>query len=456
MTVSEENESEAESIEYQFEDKEVQTDLTLFSSEGVVSAAFSPVSPVFHRKKPNILLLQIEKLAKKQPPMPDKLVFKLFESAMEEKNRSDTIESESGQTPKTMTEFMLDFMYMQYGLKTLTLKSLSGLVNALEGMAKRGDKYGVLFCRMLEVFTEEPIDDTLGRFLSKARSAFGSIRQPKPSLAKPTLELGGSIPLQDVADLLFVLFTADREAGEAILTRLVPVDVAGSELTAILLCGKLAKTGRELKFFYIQIDSEKTGIIKYPAFEKGVRETCEVLVSKAQVLSLWKALGTETLSFQQLSKLTFKEYAARAGGKEMAVTKCDFMLEIAREYEIKREMEREQLTALFRQHDPTGEGVLSLSDFTVLLTAMDPSSSQEHAVSMFREALDLAENSENLDSLDSHSFCQIALKYRLGNAGKTVFDSDLKQLSERLRDKFVHYEHDQGDMAVATNKFRRK
>jgi hypothetical protein len=456
---SEESDSESEALA--FIDSDTQTDLTMATFPlTTLPAGLSPLpQTLFSRKqKQNLLLLQLEKLERKQPPMPAKGVFKLFESAMDEKNHHDNTELEAGRPPRSMTEFMLDFMYMQYGLKTLTLKNLSSFINALEIMAREQHPYGTLLCRLLEVFTEEPIDETLAAFLVKARSAFGGLLSKlKGSLAKGQLgDDGGKLPLSEVADLIFALFLSHREAGEHVLTRLLPSSLSDTDRAGLLFCGKLAKTGRELKYFYIQIDTEKTGSVKYSAFEKGVRETCEVPVSREQTRALWLSLNTESLSYQQLSKLPFNDYASRAQGKDLSISKCDFMLEIAAEYELMRAKEREELTKLFLTFALNEEETLNLEDFRALISSLNASISESQQVSIFREALDHTENPLNLDSIDPASFCHIALKYRLGSAGKTLFDVDIKQLSDRLRDQFVQVEHDQGNMALATNKFRRR
>ena len=454
LVVNEEaEESESDEEVPIFVDFSTQTDLSMNGNSQFPSDLTHLSSPA-RKKKENLLLLQLEKLERKQPPMPFKSIFKLFESAMDEKNKSDNLELESNQLPRNMTEFMLDFLYMQYGLKSLTLKNLSSFINALEILSRDKHPYGTLFCRLLEVFTDEPIDDVLAAFLVKARSAFNDLLQKwKGNLPKVISDDGGKLPLIDVADLIFVLFIADREVGESVLSRLIPESVSDMERAGLLLCGKLAKTGRDLKYFYVQIDVEKTGCVKYGAFEKGVREGCEVTVSKQQVQALWTSLNTESLSYQQLSKLPFKELSGRAQGKELMISKSDFMTEIAREYTKIREKEREDLTKLFLVFAGEEGKALSLVEFRALLTALNASIPESQQVSLFREALDHTENPSNLDSLDPAAFCHIAIKHRLGNAGKTLFDVDIRLLSDRLKDQFVHYEHEQGNMAVATNKF---
>jgi hypothetical protein len=90
--------------------------------------------------------------------MTEQNLWKLFEQLMDEKVKTDGLEESQVKTPRTFTEFMLEFLYMQYGLKALAIKQISAMVNALDRMAKRGHPYGLLFCRLLDVFTDKPLE----------------------------------------------------------------------------------------------------------------------------------------------------------------------------------------------------------------------------------------------------------------------------------------------------------
>jgi hypothetical protein len=62
---------------------------------------------------------------------------------------------------------------MQYGLKTLAVKSLGSLIAALEKFSSTRERpYGLLFCRVLGVCTDAQIDVRTVTFLAKARSRF--------------------------------------------------------------------------------------------------------------------------------------------------------------------------------------------------------------------------------------------------------------------------------------------
>jgi hypothetical protein len=64
-----------------------------------------------------------------------------------------------------MTEFMLDFVYMHYGLKSLALKQLKALISSLEQLHQVGHIYGVLFCRYLGLFHPRPLPHHVAIFL---------------------------------------------------------------------------------------------------------------------------------------------------------------------------------------------------------------------------------------------------------------------------------------------------
>ena len=444
-------------------DQSTQTDLPDSLAVPTLSAISPPVptihspNPAFRSPpRPNPLLQALEKLAKRQPAMPLKPLFHLLESALDEKNRSDSQDLEANHTPRSMTEFMLDFMYMHYGLKSLTLKSLSALINALEGLARTGQTYGVLFCRLFDVYTDTPIEDSLAAYLMKARSGFEAVllRYDKQYF-KRDYAVGGSVPLSEVADLLYDLFSPQRAAGERVLARLLPASWSLSEAASVLLCSKLARANRDLRQFYLDIDTEKTGSIHYSSFERGLQEASGTLISKAQAQALWQTLGkgVESLGIQQVARVPVKETAQKA--VEIKVNKCDFLLAIVEVYEEERDLERNRLKDWFERFDPSQQGVLSLPHFTELISTLNPTLSDEKAASIFREALDFCPESSNLDLLSAPAFCHIALKHRLGQSALLAFfDCGLKDLTERLTDRFVRYEHDLGDMAVATNKFR--
>jgi hypothetical protein len=71
-----------------------------------------------------------------------------------------------------LSEFIAEYVNMKYGLKTIAVKQLSALIAGLEKLSKRGHPYGTLFCRLLHVHTDQPLDESITQFLTSARAAF--------------------------------------------------------------------------------------------------------------------------------------------------------------------------------------------------------------------------------------------------------------------------------------------
>ena len=102
-------------------------------------------------------------------------VWKLFESLQSEKYKLDHLEIALGRQPRNMTEFMLDFVYMHYGLKSLALRQLKSLILSLEQLYKVGHSYGILFSRYLGLFHPRALPHHVSNFLIVVQESFNSI-----------------------------------------------------------------------------------------------------------------------------------------------------------------------------------------------------------------------------------------------------------------------------------------
>ena len=161
---------------------------------------------------PNLVNQQLAQIQIDQPPMTKPHIYKMFENVMDEKWKSDISDTQAGKVPRAMPEFMLDFLFMKYGLKTLALKQLSSLVSGLEKLVLLDEEYAQIFCKLINVLTNKPIDSYTCLFLTKARAGFTEIqnRFVKQFAAKLTWDKGGEAPLTEVAELISKLFRKYR------------------------------------------------------------------------------------------------------------------------------------------------------------------------------------------------------------------------------------------------------
>ena len=75
---------------------------------------------------------------------------------------------------------------------------------------------------------------------------------------------------------------------------------------------------------------------------------------------------------------------------------------------------------------------MSLDEFTELIKSLEPEKDEIYIVKMFRQALELEMDPDNLDFMSPSSFVQMALKENLGGYGKIKFEEI--NITEELRE----------------------
>lgn len=383
-----------------------------------------------HLRIQNIILYQLNRHPHVGHVLKPKAVYKLFESVMDAKFKLDKYDEEQGAVPRSITEFTLDYLYLINETKTQTLKYAANLVKSIEKMKADGDTYAGLFHRLLELDEADIYPMELGLFVVKARMAFHElVIRGKGKISKSDIDVGGRVPFAEAADLIFTLFQEDREVGEAVLDRIQLPDIDLIDKSRLIFCGKLGKIGRDLKYFFVQADSQKNGNISFPVFAKTCRFTLDMNLSPENTLLLWNSLTTgETLTYGQLTSLDFKGLSTKSHGKQFAVSKLTMLTCIIEQFVDLRQMELQRLQAIFLQYDVNGDGVLTFKEFSELIESMEAGRPPSSVVQMFREALELDENVANPDAMSPKSFCEVILKHQLGGFGKNVFHSKLQHM----------------------------
>lgn len=366
------------------------------------------------RKRGGLFGLLDEKV-KRQPPMLNSNLFKLFEIAMTDKVKSDISENEQGRPAKNMAEFMLDFLFMQQGLKSLVIKSLAALLNGLEVLASKGHPYGVFLCRTLGVFVDRPFDNQLNAFLVRARAEFQDLQKIyKAGSTKGEVESGGSALIVDIAEKLMLLFPAYRNIAYEVIERISLAGMTDFDKSCVLFCGRLAKIGRDFKLFFIQADPQKTGVIDESVFCSCAQDTFEICLSRSRLAEIYRYLTPGKLRTSDILKLPFKDWAAKAGNKIAMVTKCDFLTILAEVYWKEEGKLRSKLISAYTLRYPK-ELLSGLSDFKALVQALEPETPDHIAAHIYREALDMVAGvAEDPDAVTVEAFCEVGLKYRIG------------------------------------------
>lgn len=396
---------------------------------------------------------------KKEAPMTYSNVWKLFEALMQEKTKLDRLEISLRRQPRTMPEFMLDFLYMHYGLKTLALRQLKSLIASLEDLYRQDHPYGVLFCRFLGLFHPRPLAPQLSVFMVFIQEQFLILSQKlRPRRLEnfvqqyELLQYGGQASILDVMELVVKLCKSNRDAGERIISQLLP-DNSTNRLELILLkvCGTIARQGKDPRAIFDMLDQDQDGTLNYAEFTEGIRNALNVWVSQEEAEDLCSYLsdGTGEISFDSWSKkIRFAEYLEKAYTREALITKADFLNAIIDEYEYEVVQDFYSLQRLI----PTTE--FDAPMFLAVLQDLDPSIDVEEALRLWQEVLEVEPSSV----VSADSCCIVILKHQIGGFGVGMFDLNAldktlpKAATEGVNTDIVVERNTSGELRVGIRK----
>ena len=378
----------------------------------------------------NIILSQLNKHPHIGHVLKPKDVYKLFENLLDAKFKLDKYNEEQDISPRSFPEFTLDYLYLINETKMMSLKHAAAVVKSVEKMRNDGDLYAGLFWRLMELGETEKCNVELGLFVVKVRMAVQElVLKGKKKIPKADMDVGGRISFSDTCDLIYTVFKEDREMGEAVLDRIPLPDTDNTDKSKLIFCGRLGKIGRDLKYFFVQADSQKNGSITFPVFSKTCRNTLEMNLSPENALLLWNSLTTsDTLAYSQVTALDFKGLSSKANGKQLSISKLTILTSVIDQYWQQREVDLQHLQSVFLKYDANGDGVLTLKEFAEVIESMESGLVTSAVVQIFREALELDESVANPDAMSPTAFCEVILKHQLGGIGKNVFQSKLQHL----------------------------
>lgn len=405
----------------------------------------------------NAILDNVSKL-KKEPPMTYKNVWKLFEDIMTDKCKMDRLELAMGRQPRTMTEYMLDFVYLQYGLKSLALRQLKSLIASLEVLYKQGHPYGTLFCRFLGLFHPRPLSFQISIYLLIVQEKFlecsSKLKEKKPanfSQAYEIMQYGGQASIIDLLDLIQKICRNNREVGERIITAMHKERPDRVELSILKICGCMARMGKTSDFIFEILNAERRGPgLEYQEFIDGVRYTLNIWVTQEEAEDLCRYIDNEDTGYitfdSWYQKVNFVEFAEKMYSKVAMITKSDFLNALVDEYEREIVDDYRVLKSLIRYP------VLNQNSMATFLLQLDPNLDEEDIFRLYDEAREQGEQS--LAGISPHSVCVVVLKHNIGGYGVgmfDVYDLDLEQpktSTEGVRTELVVERNNAGRLEI--------
>ena len=372
----------------------------------------------------NPLLENVSKL-RKEPPMTYKNVWKLFEAMMIDKCKMDRLELAMGRQPRTMTEYMLDFVYLHYGLKSLALKQLKALIASLEQLFKAGHPYGVLFCRFLGLFHPRPLPYQLSIYLLIVQELFLGLAnkvKEKPTNFSQTYEIaqyGGQASVIDIMELIQKVCRTNREVGERMIAAMHKDRIDNVELSILKICGSMARMGKNTDFIFDILSAERSGQgLEYQDFIDGIRYTLNIWVTQEEAEDLCRYIDSEDTGLVTFDdwyqKVNFVELADKMYSKTAMITKADFLNALVDEYEYEVVQDYYLLKQMIKFP------VLNQAMMSNILLKIDPNLEEDDLVKLYEEARE--QDRETIGGICPNALCVIALKHNIGGYGVGMFD----------------------------------
>lgn len=196
----------------------------------------------------NLILKKVEERGTKNGKALDLgYTFKFLENLMDDKFEADRKMIEEGKIPRELTVFMIEKVFERYDNENLAFKFISELVLALHSLYKMNQTYGILFCRIFNMYHSQPIPYRLSIYLTQVRMYFQQLKHLKPvdeSMGSPVkgfleVSYGGESLLSDVIDLAHLLFRADFELGIRVLRECKPSGLGMGEFCLYIITQKM-------------------------------------------------------------------------------------------------------------------------------------------------------------------------------------------------------------------------
>ena len=385
----------------------------------------------------------------KKSESPDKLLtnlnlFKFLEELMDRKLEVDKADLSARRKPRTMTEFLMEHLTRQFGIKSLALKFLSQLMPSLLALVNEEHKHAVLYARILQVFHPRPIPFQLALVIVRIRPEFhklvekctkereardskrGMKREEKAGksgiqAAMDLLATGGEAFVADVMMFLYEFFDNDKESGELALQLLRPSSVSLAEFVLFKICHKMAKMGLTEEALFSLIDLDGGGTIDKEEFVEGVRSSLDLWITREHVVEVFNTLteGQAEMTREAfLSRCNFTWYQVAVKSDDFIISKCDFMEMVINVYEFRQKRDIAGLVALFRSQN---EDPILEATFRRIMRSLQRKIPAARVDRIWRIGLSLRASQEGLDE---DTFLKVMLRYRTGQFAATRFCKD--------------------------------
>ncbi|CAG9326665.1 unnamed protein product [Blepharisma stoltei] len=238
-----------------------------------------------------------QKEQKNAKPLDLVYTFKFLEKLMDDKFGEDQKFIAEGKMPRDLSEFLIEKTFARYDTEDLGYKFLNQLVSALHNLYKMSQVYGILFCRLLNLYHEKPIPYRLAIYITQARVYFQQLKQLKPADETPGSPLkgfledsyGGESLLSDVIELVELLFKEDHICGAKILEKCRPSNIEEGEYFLYIICNKFYSANIDIDDWVENLEFGDT--VHYSTFIKKLKKI-DAFVDEEMIIKILDGVFT--------------------------------------------------------------------------------------------------------------------------------------------------------------------
>mmetsp|Transcript_29492 Transcript_29492/g.29221 ORF Transcript_29492/g.29221 Transcript_29492/m.29221 type:complete len:1237 (+) Transcript_29492:328-4038(+) len=385
----------------------------------------------------NIITKSLEQAAVKgEKPLSYLNVFKFLEDLMDKKYETDRKDLTDRRQPRSMTEFMMEYITRNFGIQSLAFKFLGQFIPGLQQVYREGNKYAIFYSRLLQVFHPEPVPYNLAIYLVRARIGFNPLIeklekaravQGKKQTGAPTgtthgraaydlASTGGLALLSDVIDLILVTFATDKESGTLALELIKPEAVGLDNYVAYMITHKMAKMGKTPEMIFNVLDKDGGGSISTTEFIAGVKQDLDLWISDANIQQLLQSLdkdGSGELEKTEFTGRINMKYLMECNrNPDWVVSKASYLIALV---EVFKARQRKDAAHLYSDFSRFNSETINLEQFTQLVQQYDPNLSPEQVSELFTGAGD------GKEAIEAHEFSKIVMKYGIAGYGLGAF-----------------------------------
>ena len=168
------------------------------------------------------------------------------------------------------------------------------------------------------------------------------------------------------------------------------------------ICNKVAKLGKDVKYFYNILDEDNSGSLDPQEILTGLREKFSIYFSKEEAEKLCRFLdedGSGDVDFEEFkSKISYESF--NNNYHLYTITYMKFLELLLCEWNAFQDRTYMKFMQKFVEFDDNGDGVLTFEEFEQLVNNLDKSMDRSTISEIFNETLEMDEKAVDMDKMN--------------------------------------------------------